>query len=345
MAAPGGRPSVEDIQARMARLCPELCVLARPVTDASTLFRPYPKLKPMFEGNAKAARKLRKNRGWVATEKVHGANLQLVCGRGSEVIVPAKRGSVLGADEPFFGLRSSGLLATLSPLVTALCTRLCAKDADIDGIAVFGELCGGTPAIQPGVFYSPELTYMVFDIALVTNGVHAFLPFDAMTAASAEAGLFCTSVLARGEYGAMLDMDLGFGSTLPGRLGCSEAAPAENIAEGIVVRPESGDQRVLVKKKGPGFSEVEAAGRGYVRDVTGGERGKELWWELQGWVTRMRKEGARGKVGEVGGVNALCVADAVCDWLEGEEEGFWEGVDDVSARDLFVLAMTASEKL
>src|SRR5947209_11441529 len=108
--------------------------------------------------------------GWVATEKVHGAHLAIVC-EGTSARA-AKRRELLGEDEldAFFGV--SRIWAGLAVAAAETARRLRA-DSGLDGLLVlYGELAGGgyphpevpavegVGAVQTGVWYSPDLLWV-----------------------------------------------------------------------------------------------------------------------------------------------------------------------------------------
>ena len=136
--------------------------------------------------------------------------------------------------------------------------------------------------MQRGVWYSPALVFIAFDIAVVPVAADAaagdgrladmalssshqrtrFLDFDVARAASIAADLRFTQPLRRGTLAHCLDLDVRFASTIPTTLGLP-TLPAEhsNWAEGLVVRPvrepPPDGGRGLVKRKIPEFSEKQ----------------------------------------------------------------------------------------
>ena len=294
-----------------------------------SLFVPYAKIGTSWGG---AKKKTRKVKDWVATEKVHGANMQLISDGVS--VVPCKRTSVLGDDEPFFDLEPSGTLDQLSVLARDLASRIVSSDDTIVAIAICGELAGGDPPVQQGVFYSPTLVFYVFDLAaLREDAPPEFLPFDQAMELAGSAGFLCAEPLATGSYQELLGFNLDFPTTLPSRLGLDVPIDAlPNTAEGIVIRPAvASAPRALVKAKGTSFAEVERAGHDHIRTLqqassassTLEEPWRPLWYELQCFLTSARMDGARGKLGsaaELELVLAYTIADAICDWTEADPD-------------------------
>ena len=169
---------------------------------------------------------------WLCTEKAHGANFSAAVACDGQVHFAARSG-LLAASDNFYGYKSQGLDAYLVPRVLALRTAL-VRDGFVtanDTLVVYGELCGGhyphpaVPAVaggvgpvQRGVWYSPALVFIAFDIAVVPVAADAaagdgrladvalssshqrtrFLDFDVARAASIAADLRFTQPLRRG---------------------------------------------------------------------------------------------------------------------------------------------------
>ncbi|KNC47341.1 RNA ligase 2 [Thecamonas trahens ATCC 50062] len=265
------------------------------VEAVAAAFVPYPKIPTAFSGSADDARRVRTIE-WVATEKIHGANLTLMC--DGQVVVPAKRRGVLADDEDFFGLRSSGLLASLARPAIELAQALGAGSGT--SIAVSGELFGAD--VQPGIDYGPQLQFAVFDVALLAaDGDRRFLAHDEMTAVATAAGFTVVHEVARGSYTKLLDTPIGFDSHWPALLGLEPLPPAgANTAEGIVLRPATTDDRFLVKIKDPSFADVEASGRAHKSMMVAADGSssaaadaQNIFYELQLYLTPARAQSAR----------------------------------------------------
>ena len=197
---------------------------------------------------------------WVATEKVHGAQL-VVAYDGRDVYV-GKRKAWLRADEPFFGWQlMRGQL------------EYAVKVALGDGSAavrIYGELYGGhyphpavaptpgTMAVQTGVWYSPDIRFALFDVLRHEHpddpGV--FRPYAEVAAIANAAGLDVVPLLARGPRSTLDAVPVRFPSRLPHVHGLPELP--NNFAEGVVLRPDtplSPEQRPVLKIKIAEFDE------------------------------------------------------------------------------------------
>ena len=94
--------------------------------------------------NCWGSRELGAVKKWVATEKIHGANLSftVVC-EGREVRV-AKRGGYLKEGESFFGVwRQKGLLEGEMEKARKVFAAIAEMKNGVNSITVYGELFGG----------------------------------------------------------------------------------------------------------------------------------------------------------------------------------------------------------
>ena len=234
---------------------------------------------------------------WVATEKVHGANF--VVGIDGPFTYFGKRRAWLHPDEPFFGWQ----------LVRAYVgdgVRAVAHDLGVTQLFAYGELCGGAyphpevpPApglapVQTGVWYCPDIHWVLFDLLMVREGHPEWVDWSTMVKVAARHGLFTSPVLGRGNRTILEQLPVEFPSRVHQHFGLP---PIEgNLAEGLVLRTERGGAfRVLFKKKHPSFDEARF-----------GEA--EAWAppylgvaELSYWANRLvnpaRISSARSKVG------------------------------------------------
>eukprot|EP00326_Haptolina_ericina_P019102 CAMPEP_0181203670 /NCGR_PEP_ID=MMETSP1096-20121128/19519_1 /TAXON_ID=156174 ORGANISM="Chrysochromulina ericina, Strain CCMP281" /NCGR_SAMPLE_ID=MMETSP1096 /ASSEMBLY_ACC=CAM_ASM_000453 /LENGTH=352 /DNA_ID=CAMNT_0023294305 /DNA_START=41 /DNA_END=1099 /DNA_ORIENTATION=- len=262
---------------------------------------------------------------WVATEKVHGANFSIVAD-ASGCVRFYKRSGPVANSEDFFGFRSQGLELRLSQCAL----RLFAARGGMNSVAIFGELCGGrfphpsvraVPSLQPvqcGVWYSPGLTFVVFDIATAGPGAaeRRFLDFDLACAVAESAGFLFVQTVARGTLQECLDAPVRFDSRLSARLGLP-SLPTPNWAEGVVIRAvheaqpggsKKGGSRALFKRKIEEFGETQYKENGWCGNKVGGTAGAALpladsselvRYEMQASITRQRLASVTSKLGHV----------------------------------------------
>ncbi|WP_449062677.1 RNA ligase family protein [Planomonospora algeriensis] len=197
---------------------------------------------------------------WVATEKIHGAQMVIACD-GRDVSV-GKRKAWLRGDEPFFGWQL--LRAAFEKAARAALAR------GGTAVRVYGELYGGgyphpevPPApgaapVQTGVWYSPEIRFALFDVLRHEDpddpGV--FLPYSDVAQIAADAGLDTVPLLARGGRTDLDALPVRFPTRVPRSLGLP--ALAGNLAEGLVLRPDAPlapARRPVLKRKIEEFDE------------------------------------------------------------------------------------------
>lgn len=189
---------------------------------------------------------------WIATEKIHGA--QLVVGTDGRATRIGKRKAWLAEDEPFFGWqllrdRLIAAAATVGPVSTAY---------------LYGELYGGAypsrlvppvpgvGAVQTGVWYSPRVRFALFDV--LVDGW--YLPYDGLSDIAAAGDLDVVPLLRRGRRHEAEAVATRFVTTVPRMLGLPELP--DNFAEGVVVRADgrfAAGRRPIGKRKIAEFDE------------------------------------------------------------------------------------------
>ena len=240
-----------------------------------SLFSSYCKIEESigFDTSDRSAEKaLKQVRQWVVTEKVHGANFSFIYSTASSEIRYAKRNGMLSPEDRFFQYQT--ILPEVEPKIQALCQHLHNNQhllsksiktklgsSPIETIIIYGELFGGlypheqVPAhpftpIQKGIYYSPDIHFMAFDIKL--NQTH-FFDYEEARNLFQQFEIFHAEPLAIfPTYSKAVEYPLGFDSTIPRRLGLPPL-PTDNKAEGIVVRSSS--RHFLTKVKIPEFHE------------------------------------------------------------------------------------------
>lgn len=197
---------------------------------------------------------------WVATEKVHGA--QLVIAYDGRRVRVGKRKAWLGSDEPFFGWQLlRGRLVQAAQLALA---------GGGVAVRVYGELYGGryphprvapvpgaTP-VQTGIWYSPDIRFALFDVLRhdQPEDPGRYAPYAEVASVAAGAGLDVVPLLGRGPRSAVDALPVRFPSRVPAQLGLP--ALPDNTAEGLVLRPDAPlapGQRPILKLKIEEFDE------------------------------------------------------------------------------------------
>lgn len=229
-------------------------------------FVPYPKIVDRIAAwNAdEIDRRALDRQIWVASEKIHGANL-CICTDGTEIAV-AKRRAVLDAGDRFFGYQRA--IAPLVPAVRALLRRL----GDVTWALVYGELFGGryphprvtaidgVEPVQTAIHYSPDVRFCAFDLATVDAAGNAvFVPYRRAVELFESIGIPVAPTLRTGRLDELLELPVGFATRVPEQLGLPPLP--DNWAEGMVIKPWDleaplGEPRYVLKRKRPEFAET-----------------------------------------------------------------------------------------
>lgn len=210
---------------------------------------------------------------WVVTEKIHGANFCIVTD-GSEVRF-AKRKEFLQPDEDFFGHQS--LQIKLIQQVKEIFKIIQTERQATFRVSVYGELFAGeyphpdvpvnpnVQAVQTGIYYSPEIEFCAFDIAVEENYRTAkrdYIDYEKTLKLFQQVEMLAAKPLFVGKYEQALAQKIEFDSTIPALLGLPKL-PFSNQAEGIVIKPvksiyidtPKGRIRPVLKRKIPKFAE------------------------------------------------------------------------------------------
>lgn len=205
---------------------------------------------------------------YLVTEKIHGANFSIYA--SDYGVSFASRTQILEPGASFYNIASitEELTRKASELFCHYqSTNTIHKDACL---IIHGELAGASypgfkstqKRVQKGVFYSPNLEFFVFDLAILTNGTeesYQLLPQLEMWDYSMGAGFNVLQTLLLGNLYDCLKYSNSFNSTIPKMLGHPDLNEP-NICEGIVIKPEhplflTNGNRVIFKSKNDTFSE------------------------------------------------------------------------------------------
>ncbi len=260
---------------------------------------------------------------WVATEKVHGAQLVVAVDRTTGDASVGKRKAWLASSDAFFGWQ------VLAPAMIAA-VRSWAETLDVPQLHAYGELFGGAyphpdvaalaglQAVQTGVWYSPQLCWSPFDLLLCDNddddGI--FASYTELASLTKNTGFPPPPLVARGPRGDLLRLPVASPTRLPARFGLPPLA--DNIAEGLVLRPDrrmSAGERGLLKRKIATFDDaVFDEARPWAPGILG--ETTLLQWAAR-LVNPARLASARSKVGtEAAQVDDEMVLDVMIDLSE-----------------------------
>ncbi len=244
---------------------------------------------------------------WVLTEKIHGSNFSFYMSQDEEKC--GKRNGFLKEGENFF--QSNRMREREEYKVRELWDFLAQGDNGLTEIIVYGELCGGNyphpdiqrpktvKAIQKGVYYAPDIEFVVFDI--IVNG--KYLNFAQTVILCQKVGLNCVQPLKVGSYYDLRQHTNEFPSTIYEYFRLPQIE--NNICEGFVMKPiearefTTGD-RVIIKDKNDKFKEIERAPKKQRKvDNTLSEYSMETLALIEPYINDNRLNSVLSKHGEI----------------------------------------------
>lgn len=236
---------------------------------------PYNKID---DTSAKWSNNYKKVKQWAVTEKVHGSNFSFVYDVENRIMKYAKRSGLIEDGEHFF--KYQDILPELEPKIMIIINNILENknkyvendDKNVQTIIVYGELFGGLypnmkskyKPIQKGIYYSPNIHFIAFDIYINYENCDKnnnknkgkYLDFAQSIELFKMANIMHTEPLAiYPSYEKASFYKLGFNTGIPAKLGLPELSV--NKAEGIVIRSFGSEERYIIKKKIPEFSETK----------------------------------------------------------------------------------------
>lgn len=283
---------------------------------------------------------------WVVTEKVHGANFSFVYENGS--LKFAKRKEYLNWSDDFFGFQL--VVSTLENNILRLFEKL-SSNITAEKYIIYGELFGGkyphpevSPvkdihAIQTGVYYTPDIEFCAFDIAIETDGSDSkyYLDYESSVAYFDEFKIFYAKPLLIGKFNEAMNFNIRINSAVPKEFNLPELN--DNLIEGVVIKPfnqlDNNDfQRPIIKLKNPEFDEEEkfheAEKWSFIPNVS--SKTEELSFivdELRNYVTQNRLKSAVSKIGTLDLNNHSRVSEIKKEFLEDVITDFNENNDNL----------------
>lgn len=283
---------------------------------------------------------------WVVTEKVHGANFSFVYENGS--LKFAKRKEYLNWTDDFFGFQL--VVSKLENNILRLFEKL-SSDIAAEKYIIYGELFGGkyphpevepvkdVHAIQTGVYYTPDIEFCAFDIAIETDGTASkyYLDYESSVAYFDEFKIFYAKPLLIGKFNEAMNFNIRINSAVPKEFNLPELN--DNLIEGVVIKPfnqlDNNDfQRPVIKLKNPEFDEEEkfheAEKWSFIPNVS--SKTEELSFivdELRNYVTQNRLKSAVSKIGTLDLNNQSRVSEIKKEFLEDVITDFNENNDNL----------------
>lgn len=301
-----------------------------------TEFKKYSSLENSYRGKFvnSIRRQVDPSAKWVVFEKVHGANFSFwVINDRNLTMKCAKRSGFIDDGESFYAHErvveryKKGIEELAKGYIDGY------DGPDIQAVAVFGELCGGSgdgvAQIQKGVFYSNDIQFLVFDIMIVwKNGEHTYKGVQDIIMECSMRGLMSVPLMDQGSLNECLNTSPDFESLVPGLLG--EEPPNDNRAEGLVIRPmrehtlHTGS-RAVIKQKSDKFSEKNKGPKQPKPEIQLSDKANKVYDDLSSYVLNDNRLAAViSKIGEVdhrstGKLMGLVMSDALEDFTKDYE--------------------------
>lgn len=251
---------------------------------------------------------------WVVTEKIHGANFSFAY--ENDTLRYAKRREYLDWKDDFFGFQL--VVSELEDRMLSLFEHLRTAVSGVRYI-VYGELFGGhyphpevsavenVQAVQTGVYYTPDILFYAFDIAIVDeSGLKNYMDYETAVSYFEQFGISYVKPLFIGKFNEALNFNIRLDSPVPKELGLPDLE--HNLIEGVVIKPynlkdkELLSNRPVIKLKNREFDEEEkfhkAEKWSFVPDISSkAESLSFITEELRTYVTQNRFESVTSKVG------------------------------------------------
>lgn len=283
---------------------------------------------------------------WVVTEKVHGANFSFVY--ENETLKFAKRKEYLSWTDDFFGFQL--VVNKLEDNVLRLFEKL-SNEISGEKYIIYGELFGGKyphpevdpvkdlHAIQTGVYYTPDIEFCAFDIAIETDGSDSkyYLDYESSVAYFNQFEIFHAQPLLIGKFNEATNFNIRINSGIPKEFNLPELQ--NNLIEGVVIKPFNQTDntlfsRPIIKLKNPEFDEEEkfheAEKWSFIPNIS--SKTEDLSFiveELRNYVTQNRLKSAISKIGELDMSNQLRISEIKKEFLEDVITDFNENNDNL----------------
>lgn len=253
---------------------------------------------------------------WIVTEKIHGANFSFTYHQHK--LGFAKRKEPLLFSDDFFGFQI--VVKEMEDKLLSFFESLSTQIGD-GKFTLYGELFGGKyphpevetseqlQAIQTGVYYSPDIRFCAFDIAVepTSNGKRYYLDYAQAITYFQEFDIFYALPLFKGKLNKALEYNTRVNSIIPSQLNLPELD--NNLIEGVVIKPtenmitEAGFRPIL-KIKNEEFNEQDkfhqAQKWSYLPDITtNSEELGFLMEDLRAYVNINRLMSASSKIGKI----------------------------------------------
>lgn len=253
---------------------------------------------------------------WCVTEKIHGANFSFIY--EDKTLKFAKRKETLQWSDDFFAFQL--VVEKIEHKIWRL-FKAFQQETPFDKCTIYGELFGGAyphkdvknnndlQAIQTGVYYTPDIAFCAFDIAIEYEGERHYVAYEKAIKLFEAHHIFYAKPLLIGKMQAALNYDIVFNSTIPNQFNLPELA--DNLVEGVVVKPmqnievvtKRGTIRPILKIKNERFSEEKKFHQAQKWSFLPKNRSKSedlsfLLPDLRRYITKNRLNNVISKIGQ-----------------------------------------------
>nr|WBF70958.1 RNA ligase 2 [Megavirus caiporensis] len=286
--------------------------------EVTQIFQKYFSIENLNARSFKSLQKnglLSNNIEWIALEKIHGANFSFIT--DGVKIETAKRTGIIHSEEYFFNYQI--VVERYNKDVFNIFNQIKKNIDDLMSIQIYGELFGGAypdmyvkdvKPIQKGVYYNPDIDFLVFDIkinyktesGIPDNNHSEFLSHDEVINYISGTKIKIVPEISRAIFADIIKMDPVFHTKVPTMYGLPQID--NNLAEGYIFKMNTRHlcniYRPVIKSKNDNiFGEVHKSSIKYdIKDLllkdteVGG-----FYGEIKCYLTKNRFDGIIGKIG------------------------------------------------
>jgi len=274
---------------------------------------------------------------WIALEKIHGANFSFIV--DNDKVLVAKRTGLIKTDENFY--HCDVVRDKYTSDAMEIYKRIKTENPLVLTINIFGELFGGrypgirspmNNPVQKGVFYSPNIEFLVFDIRINFDSESWFISHDEINSLLINLTMKVVPILHKGTFDQIIKLDPIFESTIYTMF---NLAPVKNnMAEGYVLktnqRHDCHYHRPIIKNKnGKTFGEVHSTEHEKANQELDLTKNKFIP-EIIPYCTQQRFNNTISKIGinnPIEKIRGIYVADVVDDFRKNLTDKSYEEFD------------------
>lgn len=209
------------------------------------------------------------NDEWIATEKIHGANFSALTDGNN--LSWCRRTGILTENEKFYNHERE--TKSIEDSIKILFAKIKEVMPNLIQLQVFGELFGGVyphndvakvigvSKVQDGIYYHPNIQFMIFDALYTTSQPNEkkYFDYDVLIKFLGNTSLKFCPILKRGKLDDLMKLDPYFQTIIPNLFGLPKIE--NNFAEGYVLKPTKtiylpNGSRLALKLKRSNLSEV-----------------------------------------------------------------------------------------